>query len=104
MIPINNSDLAWLVVSDYNQDNGILGAEELREDIYCPAINEDDFNGGKSIGGYEYGHYNSPGFMFDWSFYVGANYSNLTATPASMSQYVGGTFACSECVGGNFQN
>lgn len=40
MIPINNSDLAWLVVSDYKEDNGILGAEELREDIYNPETNQ----------------------------------------------------------------
>jgi len=32
MIPINNSDTAWLIVTDYNQDND-LPYEELREDI-----------------------------------------------------------------------
>ena len=39
MIPINNSDTAWLIVTDYNQDNN-LPYEELREDIYNPAINQ----------------------------------------------------------------
>lgn len=39
MMPINNSDLTWLILADYNQDNDILGADDLREDIYCPIIN-----------------------------------------------------------------
>ncbi len=38
MKPINNSDTAWLIVSDYNQDND-LPYEELREDILNPQIN-----------------------------------------------------------------
>lgn len=38
MIPINNSDLAWLITADYNQDHNILGAEELREDILDPEV------------------------------------------------------------------
>ncbi len=33
MIPINNSDTAWLIVSDYNQDNGIGYPDVLRDDI-----------------------------------------------------------------------
>lgn len=48
MTPINNSDLAWLIVSDYRQDHDILGAEELRDDINNPEINvwifEDNLN------------------------------------------------------------
>lgn len=40
MIPINNSDLAWLVVSDYNEDNGIGFPYELREDVYNPEVND----------------------------------------------------------------
>jgi len=39
MIPINNSDTAWLIVSDYNQDNGLL-YEDLREDILNCNVNE----------------------------------------------------------------
>jgi hypothetical protein len=39
MIPINNSDTAWLIVSDYNQDNG-KHYECLREDILNPEIND----------------------------------------------------------------
>jgi hypothetical protein len=39
MIPINNSDTAWLIVSDYNQDND-LPYEELREDVANPNVNE----------------------------------------------------------------
>lgn len=40
MVPVNNSDLAWLVVSDYNQDNDIGFPDDLREDIYNPAIDQ----------------------------------------------------------------
>ncbi len=38
MTPINNSDTAWLIVSDYNQDNN-LPYEELREDVLNPDVN-----------------------------------------------------------------
>jgi hypothetical protein len=37
MTPINNSDTAWLIVSDYNQDNN-LPYEELREDLANPNV------------------------------------------------------------------
>ncbi len=39
MIPINNSDTAWLIVSDYNEDNSIGYPHCLREDIANPDIN-----------------------------------------------------------------
>ncbi len=39
MIPINNSDTAWLIITDYNQDNDIL-YQDLRNDILNPEINE----------------------------------------------------------------
>ncbi len=38
MNPINNSDTAWLIVTDYNQDNDLF-YEDLREDILNPEIN-----------------------------------------------------------------
>jgi len=38
MTPINNSDTAWLIVTDYNQENN-LPYEELREDILNPETN-----------------------------------------------------------------
>ncbi len=38
MIPINNSDTAWLIVADYNQDNSLF-YEDLREDVLNPTIN-----------------------------------------------------------------
>jgi hypothetical protein len=38
MLPINNSDTAWLIVSDYNQDNNLL-YNDLREDVLDPNIN-----------------------------------------------------------------
>ncbi len=37
MTPINNSDTAWLIVTDYNQENDKF-YEELREDILNPEI------------------------------------------------------------------
>jgi hypothetical protein len=40
MIPINNSDTAWLIVSDYLQDNGKY-FDELRNDILNPEINDE---------------------------------------------------------------
>jgi hypothetical protein len=39
MEPINNSDTAWLIISDYNQDND-LPYEELRNDIDSPDVND----------------------------------------------------------------
>ncbi len=39
MIPINNSDTAWLIITDYNQENS-LPYEDLREDILNPEINQ----------------------------------------------------------------
>ncbi len=39
MTPINNSDTAWLIVSDYNQDNGKF-YEDLREDVLNPVTND----------------------------------------------------------------
>ncbi len=39
MIPINNSDLSWLITTDYNQDNN-LPYEELRQDIISPNVND----------------------------------------------------------------
>jgi hypothetical protein len=56
MIPINNSDTAWLIVSDYNQDNGIGFPDELREDILnCNANDWDHIairgDGGTNVGG-----------------------------------------------------
>ncbi len=38
MIPINNSDTAWLIVSDYNQENDKF-YEDLREDVLNPTTN-----------------------------------------------------------------
>jgi len=40
MIPINNSDTAWLIVSDYNQENDIGFPEQLREDVLEVNVND----------------------------------------------------------------
>jgi hypothetical protein len=42
LIPINNSDTAWLIVSDFNQDNGRF-YEDLREDVLNPDVNNWNF-------------------------------------------------------------
>lgn len=39
MVPVNNSDLAWLIVTDYNQEND-LPYEDLRNDILNPEVND----------------------------------------------------------------
>lgn len=39
MLPINNSDLAWPIVADYNQENDIGFPKDLREDILNPEVN-----------------------------------------------------------------
>ncbi len=39
MVPINSSDTAWLIVSDYNQDNDFL-YEDLREDVLNPDVDQ----------------------------------------------------------------
>jgi hypothetical protein len=38
MTPINNSDTAWLIVADWNQDND-MHHEELKEDVLEPVVN-----------------------------------------------------------------
>jgi hypothetical protein len=64
MIPINNSDLSWLIVTDYNQDNN-LPYLDLLEDIINPNTNDwcyiDDSShqnvGGRISTGYFVGGY-----------------------------------------------
>ncbi len=51
MLPINNSDTAWLIVSDYNQENDKV-YEDLREDILNPDINHYDYEYYLDIGGF----------------------------------------------------
>jgi hypothetical protein len=52
MIPINNSDTAWLIVTDYLQDND-LPYLDLRNDIISPDVNQwiwDDPDMGITVG------------------------------------------------------
>ncbi len=49
MIPINNSDTAWLIVSDFNQENAIGYPDALREDILNPDV--DQYTGEYATGG-----------------------------------------------------
>ncbi len=48
MIPINNSNTAWLIVSDWNQENGKF-YEELRKDVLEVNVNDWYFKGGDSV-------------------------------------------------------
>jgi hypothetical protein len=48
MLPINNSDTAWLIVADWNQDNGKFH-EELMEDVLEPAINNWYYKNGMNL-------------------------------------------------------
>lgn len=95
MKPINNSDLAWLIVADYNQDNNIGFPDDLREDVLNPdgdqwryecrhigvgAIHEGMFVGGEYIGDYGVGKAYPTG--------VGSSYDpNIGVYPSS---FVGG--------------
>lgn len=56
MIPVNNSDLAWLVIADYNQDNNIGFPDELREDVYNPEVDQSTWESPRTnhIGGYSH--------------------------------------------------
>jgi hypothetical protein len=50
MIPINNSDTAWLITTDFNQEHN-LPYEDLKQDIISPDTNqwvfEEDYGGVK---------------------------------------------------------
>lgn len=73
MIPINNSDFAWLVVSDYNQDNNIGFPDELREDILDPQVNDwyyKNRSGPDCVGGFTVG--GQVGSQMGCSAYVGS--------------------------------
>jgi hypothetical protein len=39
MQPKDNSNNSWLVVADWLDDNDLVGAEEIRNQIYTPVIN-----------------------------------------------------------------
>ncbi len=75
MIPINNSDTAWLIVSDYNQDNLIGHPDSLRNDIANPAINQWDWDF-KFIGPFTIGH-DRLGTAFEFMGDVGSSYGSL---------------------------
>jgi hypothetical protein len=78
MLPINNSDTAWLITTDYNQDNN-LPYEDLREDIYCPSINNWCFEY-KNFGSYGMdvgvGSYGDNSHSLGGGFYNGVGISN----------------------------
>jgi hypothetical protein len=96
MNPINNSDTAWLIVSDYNQDNDLF-YEELREDILNPEMNDWYYEATQS----EFDPY--PGFTnFLAGRTVGSHIRSFVgiSNPIGYTTMVGGIL-CGEYVGGN---
>jgi hypothetical protein len=89
MTPINNSDTAWLIVSDYNQDNN-LPYETLREDVHNPDTDQwhwESFAINQGVG-----------VAFDCTIYsmVGQHY---VGGFGSSGDFIGGGIACSTEVG-----
>jgi len=94
MIPINNSDTAWLIVTDYNQENN-LPYEELREDILNPETNHWIWElnvhmiiASCTVGSDDFGE-------------VGGDYFSTEEAVGDSEEHVGGENNCSNYVGGN---
>ncbi len=104
MLPINNSDTAWLIVSDYNQDNAIGYPDCLREDIDSPNINEWNFESyGITVGGRmgewvgdDVNHCSHVGSN------VGSNICNTVGTEPYAYNEVGSSSPIGEYVGGTY--
>ncbi len=93
MTPINNSDTAWLIVSDYNQDNN-LPYETLREDIHNPDTDQWAYESGNgcligSIMGDYVGDGNS---TVGWNTVKGMG-SVITSLVGDHANDVGGNYA-----------
>lgn len=111
MVPINNSDTAWLIVADYHQDNAIGHPDELREDVYNPEINDwyyknginllqNDFNRPRSVGGFIVGV--NVGSTMGASGYVGS--INTYRRQAGEAHDIGDGTSKGRLVGGNEPN
>ncbi len=77
MTPINNSDTAWLITADFNQDNNKFYLD-LIEDINNPETNQFHYETNGQSGLHEVGNgLRNPGTPLYESFIVGNN-SELT--------------------------
>ncbi len=95
MLPINNSDTAWLIVSDYNQENDKY-YEELRDDIDNPEVNDWHINYRLiGVGSAGRSNYLSSANVGDYSRIVGVSLNMRDTTPRP------GAFLYSEYVGGH---
>ena len=96
LIPINNSDTAWLIVADFNQDNSIGYPDCLRDDIISPNINDWDHH--EYVGNFnKLGH--GVGSVFGCG-KVGNRSTSDNMVGMTISVGVGGT-GCSFLVGGH---
>jgi hypothetical protein len=97
MTPINNSDTAWLIVSDYNQENN-LPYEELREDVLTSDSHQ--------------WHHEYLGIIMDvvkvwgnvgsvWNYGVGDNNDNVGVRGVAIGGDRLALEHCSMCVGGH---
>jgi hypothetical protein len=98
MIPINNSDTAWLVVSDFNQDNAIGYPDDLREDVLNPDINDWDNRLIEGDGVGARGRISNIGGNHAAIFYTGGENNNVGSQHV-LSMNVGGLYI-SRFVGG----
>lgn len=101
MVPINNSDTAWLIVADYNQDNSKFH-EDLREDVLNPVISDWDNisigdDGGTDVGAR--GRISGVGGNHAAIFYIGGVNNNV-GNQHILSENVGGLYI-SGLVGGH---
>jgi len=104
MLPINNSDTAWLIVSDYNQDNN-LPYEELKEDVLNCNVNDWTYEYDKNdtaVVGNSFGMGSVGGFGS-----AKVNSERSTGVGDEIPRNVGSGFTSeftSELVGGNWHN
>ncbi len=107
MLPRNNSDTAWLIVSDYNQDNDIGFPDNLREDIIDPDINHWywEWNNTVTIPGINPNAIvNAVGF-FGAVGGGGSSYASLISEPVGNAYgRIGGEDNTNNVVGGNAPN
>jgi hypothetical protein len=102
MVPINNSDTAWLIVSDFNQDND-KHYEDLREDVLNPEINEWHWEN-EDVLGSKVGVRlcNIGGVSFERNGEVGIEYLPHPNPVFGHGGQVGGVINASQLVGSNY--
>lgn len=97
MLPINNSDTAWLIVADFNQEND-KSHEELRKDVISPDVNQWVYENGMhqvGVGEIQVGD----SLVGDKQFIVGDDHSRVGCD----TSIVAGDYSMyGDLVGGNF--